>query len=463
MDQSLIVAEKYKNQPQLLEQALLGGQNTVTDPYTALNALQKLKQSNMMQTAQAAQQAPAAQAQPSIKDSTVAAVNQNRMVAPGIDGDLEHYYGTGGIVAFAMGGVPVKGYKGNKGSVTSSSDSNDADTEEANYQQSAPAGYADPIESDDGTSGMGGNPNAMDPYIQQIVGQKPSTMTTSEFADAVNNAYTQMQKFGGDDGTKKLLERLDAQDVGMKKDLDVGQGVALLKASQAVAQGNNLVRGLANAAAEGGGAYQEVLKNQQAEQQHRDMMRFHLADAQRKDKLGMYKDAVASVAQARQSAQAADTFRLNQVKALAELQKYKSQLAHGAGAGSFDVNALNAKTEAYVKAGMDPVKAKEKAANDILASKQQKNVFSVSDISGNKADIAELEENRKITADERKALNQALINPANADYYGLSREQQLARENKIIADIRSQSRNAKPDAKSTTTPTTSGNYNHLWE
>ena len=112
---------------------------------------------------------------------------------------------------------------------------------------------------------------------------------------------------------------------------------------------------------------------------------------------------------------------------------------------------------------MDPVKAKEKAANDILASKQQKNVFSVSDISGNKADIAELEENRKITADERKALNQALINPANADYYGLSREQQLARENKIIADIRSQSRNAKPDAKSTTTPTTSGNYNHLWE
>ena len=36
MDQSLIVAEKYKNQPQLLEQALLGGQNTVTDHYTCL-------------------------------------------------------------------------------------------------------------------------------------------------------------------------------------------------------------------------------------------------------------------------------------------------------------------------------------------------------------------------------------------------------------------------------------------
>ena len=82
MDKSLVFAERYRSNPAPLEQALLGGQNSVTDPYTALNALQKIKQAGQMQTAQMAQQAPAANAQPSIKDSTVAAVNQNRMTAP---------------------------------------------------------------------------------------------------------------------------------------------------------------------------------------------------------------------------------------------------------------------------------------------------------------------------------------------------------------------------------------------
>ena len=353
MDQSLIVAEKYKNQPQLLEQALLGGQNTVTDPYTALNALQKLKQANMMQTAQTAQQAPAAQAAPSIKDSAVAGVNQNRMVAPGIDGDLEHYYGTGGIVAFAVGG-----------------DSGDGDDNEA------------PDDQDDG----GGDPNAVTPYMTQIQNAKYTAPTkaqlNSEVAQEMANAR---QVMGGGDPYADYRSSLQEQEAGAPQELEQGKGIALLKAAAAMAQGNNFVRALGNAGGEFGSAYGDALKADQAAKAHRNEMRFHLADAERKEKLGLYKDAAESVAASHAAALKGTQFELEKTKALGYLAAQQAKLSKGAGAGSAGAQQLEAITQGYIAGGMNPVAAKAKAAEHMLQMAQQKNVFSVSDLGPTKA------------------------------------------------------------------------------
>ena len=428
MDQSLIVAEKYKNQPQLLEQALLGGQNTVTDPYTALNALQKLKQSNMMQTAQAAQQAPAAQAQPSIKDSTVAAVNQNRMVAPGIDGDLEHYYGTGGIVAFAVGG-----------------DSGDGDDNEA------------PDDQDDG----GGDPNAVTPYMTQIQNAKYTAPTkaqlNSEVAQEMANAR---QVMGGGDPYADYRSSLKEQEAGAPQELEQGKGIALLKAAAAMAQGNNFVRALGNAGGEFGSAYSDALKADQAAKAHRNEMRFHLADAERKEKLGLYKDAAESVAASHAAALKGTQFELEKTKALGYLAAQQARLAKGAGAGQTKTPEIYTENRAQelIAKGMSKETAYAQASKESLQySHPIERISKAGPTSANlKEQATNVIENKNLDAAMRSA---KLLDSTYKQIKPNDKAAQAEWETNFIKKYKQQN----PASAPTATPTTSGNYNHLWE
>jgi len=426
MDQSLIVAEKYKNQPQLLEQALLGGQNTVTDPYTALNALQKLKQSNMMQTAQAAQQAPAAQAQPSIKDSTVAAVNQNRMVAPGVDSDLEHYYGTGGIVAFAVGG-----------------DSGDGDDNEA------------PDDQDDG----GGDPNAVTPYMTQIQNTKYTPPTkaqiNSEVAQEMLNAR---QVMGGGDPYADYRSSIQEQEAGAPKELEQGKGIALLKAAAAMAQGNNFVRALGNAGGEFGSAYGEALKADQAAKAHRNEMRFHLADAERKEKLGLYKDAAESVAASHAAALKGTQFELEKTKALGYLAAQQSKLSKGAGQAKTPEIYTENRAQELIANGMPKEKAYAQASKESLQYSHP--IERISDLGPTSANLKQGALDEATKKEMEAAWAKVQYSPkaiSDPTYEATFKRNWLASlpSTKVGKD--------NPDAKSTTTPTTSGNYNHLWE
>ena len=50
IDQASVFAERYKGNPQVLQATVLGQGNVPgLDPYTALNALKLIKESNMMQ------------------------------------------------------------------------------------------------------------------------------------------------------------------------------------------------------------------------------------------------------------------------------------------------------------------------------------------------------------------------------------------------------------------------------
>ena len=428
MDQSLIVAEKYKNQPQLLEQALLGGQNTVTDPYTALNALQKLKQANMMQTAQTAQQAPAAQAAPSIKDSAVAGVNQNRMVAPGIDGDLEHYYGTGGIVAFAVGG-----------------NSGDGDDNEA------------PDDQDDG----GGDPNAVTPYMTQIQNAKYTAPTkaqlNSEVAQEMANAR---QVMGGGDPYADYRSSLKEQEAGAPQELEQGKGIALLKAAAAMAQGNNFVRALGNAGGEFGSAYSDALKADQAAKAHRNEMRFHLADAERKEKLGLYKDAAESVAASHAAALKGTQFELEKTKALGYLAAQQARLAKGAGAGQNktpEIYTENRAQELMAK-GMSKETAYAQASKESLQySHPIERISQAGPTSANlKEQATNVIENKNLDAAMRSA---KLLDSTYRQIKPNDKAAQAEWETNFIKKYKQQN----PASAPTATPTTSGNYNHLWE
>ena len=118
IDQASVYADRYKGNRQALQAAVLG-QNSEVDPYTALRALQLLKESDSMQMAQQAQQPTEA---PSLLQEAMQRPQmpmgmpipgQQMAQAPQQSGGLEAMpvpeqdFAGGGIIAFAGGGDPA--------------------------------------------------------------------------------------------------------------------------------------------------------------------------------------------------------------------------------------------------------------------------------------------------------------------------------------------------------------------
>jgi hypothetical protein len=115
IDQASVFADRFRNNRQALQAAVLG-QNSGVDPYTALRALQLLKESDSMQMAQQGQQPTEAPSllqeamQPPQMPMGMAVPGQQMSQAPQQSGGLEAMpvpeqdFADGGIIAFAGGG-----------------------------------------------------------------------------------------------------------------------------------------------------------------------------------------------------------------------------------------------------------------------------------------------------------------------------------------------------------------------
>jgi hypothetical protein len=115
IDQASVFADRFRNNRQALQAAVLG-QNSGVDPYTALRALQLLKESDSMQMAQQGQQPTEAPSllqeamQPPQMPMGIAVPGQQMSQAPQQSGGLEAIpvpeqdFAGGGIIAFAGGG-----------------------------------------------------------------------------------------------------------------------------------------------------------------------------------------------------------------------------------------------------------------------------------------------------------------------------------------------------------------------
>jgi len=93
------------------------------------------------------------------------------------------------------------------------------------------------------------------------------------------------------------------------QNLKQGKGIAALRAAAAMLKGGNAIRGFAAGAEEFGTAFGEMSRAAQAEQRALQSMRVNLADAERKEKMGLHRDAAALTAQAEKDRRAADVFR----------------------------------------------------------------------------------------------------------------------------------------------------------
>jgi hypothetical protein len=147
-------------------------------------------------------------------------------------------------------------------------------------------------------------------------------------------------------GPNTAMESL-ASDVALRKkeragNLEEGKGVALLKAAYAVTQGNNWARAFAGAGAAFGDEYNRALKADKEEKRSIALAEFNMADAQRKENLGLFKEGRAAADRAVTAKQTAEKARLDKAKAYADAIKggmnatkpLRSALGAGAGGAS---------------------------------------------------------------------------------------------------------------------------------
>jgi len=358
IDMASVYAERYRKNPDVLRAAVVGqSSDSRLDPYTALNALKLVNESNRMAMAMQAQQPTSS---PSIVAQNVAPQRGLGAMVPGAmdqapqgmppqgmppqqqapapaptiqaaSGGLaslptpDHDYAAGGIVAFQSGGL-------NSGLNMPAVNADPL----ANY---APAVSADPLASignasetdteidddDDDTDIPTGQGNAglqsvvfakLNDSINRLRAITRKEPTKEEKATMFKDIVSQLENVGGPDIYKDVNTSLDTRNAALSKNYGQDQGLALLHAAGAVLKGRGLAEGASNALPVFASQMAEANKAKQAEARAIESMRFNVNDAQRKERMGNRRAALSAMSEARKDQDAALTFKLNQEKAV---------------------------------------------------------------------------------------------------------------------------------------------------
>jgi hypothetical protein len=360
IDMASVYAERFKQNPQALQAAVMGqSPDPKLDPYTALNALRLIKEASMMAMAGQAQQPTSS---PSIVAETMAPPAMPR--------------GLGAMVPGAMGqgpqGMPPQGQapQGMPPQAPMQAASGGLAgmyTPEEDYAAGGIVAFDEGGKTDDGEDNMipyaamfdstrGANPlfqSEGDPKtygkmasqypgaIEDIRNVKYDSITPEQYEGIVTTDMAKMKTaMGGGNLYKQLLADMQSRDDERAGVLEEGKGVALLKAAAAMAQGGNWVRAFANAGAEFGTEYTRALQADKAEKRSIALAKFNIADAERKENMGLLKEARQSGDRAVAANAAAQKAKLDKARAVADAL-YKGMNAtkplksafSGAGAG----------------------------------------------------------------------------------------------------------------------------------
>lgn len=350
IDMASVYAERYKTQPQMLQAAVMGqSPDPKLDPYTALNALKLVKESQRMAMAGQAQQPTSS---PSIVAETMApnpmmqglgamvpgAMGQAPQAAPvrqappmqaasgGLAGMYtpEEDFAEGGIVAFQAGGL------------------NSGDGMET------PAVSANPM-ADYVAENEGGQPSlsalaraqeALDKYMDF----EPKEMSTKEQEEFLDRYMARIKKAGGPDIYAPARERQAAREAAIAGDRKSSEGMALLTAAGKILKGRNLAEGASEALPAYAQQMGEARRAEQQEKRAIEQMNFALADAERKERMGDARGAQAALAEARKFQQDANRAQGDKLRYGADIAARTvgySKTGKGAGAGGEKPEKVN--------------------------------------------------------------------------------------------------------------------------
>lgn len=266
LDPSSALAEKYKGNRQILEQAVLGRSAEAIDPYSALRALQKLNVADryeMMQKAMQGQPNP-----PSIAEQTVAQAAQAQapqgggLAAMPVPEDSFNMAG-GGLVAFADGGA------------TSYREL----ISEMEYPEATPEERA-----------------AARAEYESLIGE-----------------VSKPEEFYG-----KRAEQIEGMREMGPQEMEQQKGLAALQAAAAMSQGSDFTRGLGGALGAFGETYGRAVDAANKEKRALMEMQMNMEAAQRQEAIGNRKDAMAAADAADKKKKEAAMFEFEKNKYLSE-------------------------------------------------------------------------------------------------------------------------------------------------
>ena len=372
IDTAAILAEQYKTNPNQLRAAVLG-QATDINPYAALRALQLQKVAERYEMMQAALAGQQAQNQPSMVEQALAPTQPPQMPQQGMpqgmpqqgmpqmpqqSGGLpqmqqpqeasqglagmpapEGEYAGGGIVAFAEGGESDDPYGED---LTAAFANNQIAVEDLMASPGDPRTHAELT-------------RMIGPTIRNIRNQEYTPYTAEDRKAAIASSRAALQEGAGDDPTVAYSQQLDQFDTDRKKGMDQASGFGLLAAAGDMLQpgGGGLVAGIGRAAKTYGGAMQQAVAADKAEKRSLMNMKFQLADAQRKERMGLTRDAMSMAQQAQKSHYDAQMFKQRRLVAEGRLVTDALKAtkptggAGGAGKPPKGMDAFVAAEEAY--------------------------------------------------------------------------------------------------------------------
>ena len=278
------------------------------------------------------------------------------------------------------------------------------------YDSLVDDGYGERMDED-----MDGGGDDSDPVKSLLAGQQGSISGLQGLKYKAPTSEERAAEFKANKA--RLLEGVDTSDrdatrADMKRmqeesdaDLKRGKSLALIQSGAAMFEGNDFARAAGKSASTFGQAYGDAIKANQAKKQALLNMKQNLSESQRKEQMGLNRDAIALQDQARKDGDAAQKFEIDRLRSLGVLQGNAARAARvPATKAPAALKLAEQLGEAEVNAAMNPT---DKAAQTKVqalrkAQSQVKSSFSVSDIGGVRQGIEEDKARAAAAAGENK-------------------------------------------------------------
>jgi len=435
IDMASVYAERFKSNPDMLRAAVMGqSPDPKLDPYTALNALRLVKESQQMAMAGQAQQPTSA---PSILAQNLAPPSPPQglagMVPMGAPaGQMPQRAAPAPVMQAASGGLaslPTTDEDYCGGGIVAFDDGGLTLPPGTPYDEDETGTYIDDLE-------VGGDTNdrraQASRNVQEsraaLMGMQDEGLSQEDFNRIRQDALEFAKRNAGPNIYDPANQRLKEREEARGKNVSQGQGLALLAAAGAILEGNTLARGASKAFPVFAQQMGEVQRADQQEQRSIESMQFSLADAQRKERMGDIRGAQAAAETARKEKADANRFKLNKAQALAKLDadvyKAANRPDKSSGGLKYQEQILQNNVD-YLKTTQKPKQGEapeafdariRKMASDIVAP-QLKTSYSTGEIGSLKADMAALPSQVNIDSKVNESLQKfKMTDPAGSKY-----------------------------------------------
>jgi len=384
IDMASVFADRYKKTPKVLSDAVMGQSiDPNLDPYTALNALKLVNESQRMAMAGQAQQptsSPSIVAQnvaPPMQRGLGAMVPNTMGQAPqgmppqgmppqgmppqgmqAASGGLANMYSPeedfaeGGIVAFQSGGL-------NATAVTDDPTLRMGGEGEGAAEQDDYLAMLDELEGGEGSpAGLAAANKLTLATARRIASRDFRDLTPEEAKTMYSTKYKEITDAAGPSPYTAMRADIAEQGKERAGNLEFAKGEALLQAASDVLEGNNAIRGLAKGGARFAKVYGEAQRADRAVKRSMSQMEFHINDAERKERMGNSRAATAAVDNARKDRKDINKAELDRDIALGRLSTEMGKInkpPRAAGSGGDKALKLNEQlSAAEVAYEMDP-------------------------------------------------------------------------------------------------------------